>query len=257
MEEKNIPQIPADFYQEQLILPLMCAIDGDNKEEFNGIIHKDFILTHPSGRYAVCGHKISTRDSLFSGRKFCLQPAGMGTGHIGKGYCKYHDIGFSNIKTGKYSKFLKEDLLQKVEEFRDDPQILSLNEEIYLMRGILAELLTISQDLKDLWLVNQQKLTIEGVSKENLEEFKAAADSFKKKYIHMLSDIQDSIEKLSKIIETKNKLENGEKYTIHIDQVNVIISQITNIIQKYVISPETLFKIGKDLQNIKIPTIEN
>lgn len=141
-ENRDLKEIPADLYQIEL------PFSTESSEVEKGIMHKDFVLTHPAGKYPVCGHKIRGNDEAMAGRSFCLIPSGSGTIHLGIGYCSKHDTSLSNIKSGRYSKYLTGVLSDRLETFMEDPEILSLNEEISLMRAVLSELLSIKESIE-------------------------------------------------------------------------------------------------------------
>ncbi len=72
----------------------------------------------------------------------CQQPAGWGTEHVGEGRCKLHGGNAGRPPThGRYSVRAKEALQDKVEAFRQDPQIGTLWDELALQRAILQNYL--------------------------------------------------------------------------------------------------------------------
>jgi hypothetical protein len=233
-EETNIPTIPyTEVNGKQLeLLP---------KELREGKMHKDFVLTHPTGGYPVCGAQTKNDATKEKGHYYCLMVAGFGTDHVGLGCCKYHGGSGGKKVTGKYSKYLKADKLQKKhEDFMYDPKILSLNEEIAILRTLLTELLAMKYDLEKKWK-NEKKYTED----ERKKFFKGYGATFNK--------IESLVSDISRIVETKNKIENGEKHTVRVEVLHFVTVQIIQVIKKYVDNPEVLKQIGYELKNLRLP----
>jgi len=147
----------------------------------------------------------------------CKQPAGFGTDHIGVGMCKYHG-GATPLKHGRYSKYTKGTLTTKFDEFMNDPQLCDLHDEIAGMRAMIASYIE---------------------KKETVDD----------KDVAIMVALIDGVRKL---IETKNKVEVGEKLTIDVRGVNFIVQQIIEIINRNVQDARIREKIANDIKAIKV-----
>ena len=256
-EVEPIAEIPSDVFEKQLVLTFT---EEDNKQMVG--IHDKFVLTHPKSKERVCGHLISGNTAAMAGRTFCLRKAGAGTEHPGEGYCSYHGK-VSIIKSGgsgRYSKYLKGVLSDRLENFMQDPEILSLNDEIALLRAVLSELISMKETIEQQMIDVRKSYDIEialVATPADLSKLQAERDEKTRKLIREYRDlieaIQSGIERIAKIVETKNKIENGEKYTISIEMIKIVVIQILHIVKKYIKDPETLFQLGKDLSNLRLP----
>lgn len=233
-DEKEIQKVPYDVLnQNQLdLLP---------PELLEGKIHEDFIVTHPQLGYVVCGHKTRNSETHENGHYYCLRSAGWGTDHPGKGFCKLHGgTGANKTAGGRYSKYIQTTpLQQKHIELMRDPEILNLSEEIAVLRTVLTELL----ELKD-------KLVKE-MADANADP--AARLLAEKKFFGTLSFMQDNIDKITRVVETKNRIENGEKHVIRVELIQLVLVQITGIIKKYITDKEVLKHIASDLKTLQLP----
>ena len=67
--------------------------------------------------------------------KYCTRKALRSTGR-----CKLHGgVNYVTIKSGKYSKYFKENVKEKYEYFRRDPHILEIKDEIAILRSLVVE----------------------------------------------------------------------------------------------------------------------
>ena len=266
MEERNfkfepeavpVVEIPSDVFEKQLVLTFT---EEDNKQMVG--LHDKFVLTHPKTKERVCGHLITGNTAAMAGRTFCLRKAGAGTEHPGEGFCSYH--GPTSLinpgGSGRYSKYLKGVLSDRLENFMQDPQILSLNDEIALLRAVLSELISMKETIEQQMIDVRKSYDMEialVATPADLSKLQAERDDKTRKLIREYRDlieaIQSGIERIAKIVETKNKIENGEKYTISIEMIKIVVIQILHIVKKYIKDPETLFQLGKDLGHLRLP----
>lgn len=93
-----------------------------------------------NGRKSGYGGRVPKAEpGPWEGEGYCGQWAGWGTDHPGEGRCKYHD---GRPPThGRYSRYLKTQLGDMVEQFREDPDPLDLTEEVHLARALLRRAL--------------------------------------------------------------------------------------------------------------------
>lgn len=233
-KEKDIPKVEYTEFNNENQLELLP------KEIKEGRIHSDFLVVHPTGKYPVCGAPTKNETTKEKGHYYCLMIAGFGTDHVGKGFCKYHGGSGGKKITGKYSKYLKTEKLQKKHaDFMYDGKILSLNEEIAVLRALLTEYLTAKQEFEK---KSKDKKLDEKIRKEYL-----------KSYVSSFSRIESLITDITRVVEAKNKIENGEKHTIRVEVLHFVTVQIIQVIKKYVSDPDTLKKIGSELQNLQLP----
>lgn len=232
-KEDRIKTIAYNTINKQLALGLPPEIS-------EGKIHKDFIILHPRGQYPVCGHLTRNDVSKEAGHFYCMLNAGWGTDHVGVGFCRIHGgKGAPKTQSGRYSKYIKtQNLVKKHEEFMFDPQLLDLREEIAVLRSILVEILEVKESSQE--IAQKKDIKIE------------AKLSAERTYNRSLGKIENIIEKIARIVETKNRIENGEKHTIKIEVLHLVIVQVIGTIKKYISDPEILKHIGHDLQNLNL-----
>ena len=213
-----------------------------------GKIHQDFVIVHPTGKYPVCGHLTRNEVTRESGHQYCLRPAGWGTDHQGRGFCKLHGgTGAPKTARGRYSKYLQFDkMVERHEKFMYDPEILSLNEEIAVLRSMLVELLESKDEI-----MYQCK---EFESKETTDkDIVRQHEDLQRRYRGMFTKIQQLISRITTVIETKNKIENGEKHTIRVEMLYLVIVQIQEVLKAHITDPKLLKDIGEDLKKLKLP----
>ena len=147
------------------------------------------------------------------GYKLCKRP---GLQPIGR--CKFHGgaslIGENapRYEHGKYSKFKKK-ILQRIEEYKKDPNLRDLTNELAILKGLLEAAMHKEEDL------------------------------LKPKTLKMLSFI---IGDISKTADTMKKINEG--YTLNIKSVNTVIVKIVNIIQNRVTDAKIRRQIAEDIR---------
>lgn len=206
-----------------------------------GRIHTEFVIIHPQMGYTVCGHRTRNSETHENGHYYCLRPAGWGTDHSGKGFCKLHGgTGTKKTAGGKYSKYIKtKALAQKHLELMRDPEILNLSEEIAVLRTVLTEILEFKEKiLKEIRASKNSPLDL---------------DNAEKKYFGSLNFLQDTVEKISRVVESKNRIEHGEKHVIKIEMIQVVLVQVVNILKKYVTDRNILSNVALELKSLHLP----
>lgn len=75
------------------------------------------------------------------GLDFCSLQAGLGTSHLGKESCKYHER-MPPMKHGRYATITKNRIIDAMEQYRNDPDALNLIPELAMLRGSLEVFLS-------------------------------------------------------------------------------------------------------------------
>lgn len=161
--------------------------------------------------YEICGAKAKSTGKL------CQKPAGWGTDHPGVGKCKLHG-GATPIKHGLYSQYTNHRLAAVIDKLSEDEELLNLRKTIAMQQALIIDILN-------------------KVESGDLE--------LNPKLSSTLCSIGD---KLGKNIERRQKVEEGEKYILQIEQVQNIVNQIVIIIQEEVKDPRIIESIGTKLE---------
>jgi len=162
--------------------------------------------------YEICGAKTRAGTP-------CKKPAGWGTNHKGIGKCKLHG-GATPIKHGLYSKYTNHRLGDMIDKLSGDDELLNLRKTIALQQSLIIDILNKVED-ESLTLTPRLSKT--------------------------LSDIGD---KLGKNIERRQKVEEGEKYILQIEEVQNVVNQVVVIVQEEVKDPAVIDKVGTRLKEL-------
>jgi len=135
----------------------------------------------------------------------------------GKDVCRMHG-GSTPIKHGLYSKYAGSRLRAQIEQAKNDPELLSLREELALSKALISGFLEQLGDDGEFSNIDRQ---------------------------HMLTLI-DNVRKVS---ESLTRIEQGMNMFIDARQFVVLIEQIVSIVRRYA-DDETAVKIAKHLQRI-------
>jgi len=150
----------------------------------------------------------------------CKRPAGWGTDHPGVGRCKLHG-GATPVKHGLYSKYTEHRLASMIDKLSNDEQLLDLRKTIALQQSIIISILN---KLKDGELDFNQSLA------------------------NTLNNLAD---KLGRNIERRQKIEEGEKYILQIEEVQNIVNQVVVIVKEEIHDKRKIEKIAKRLKEVK------
>ena len=120
------------------------------------------------------------------------------------------------IKHGHYSKHFKEDVLQKIEDFKSDPDMEKLDFEIAYLKSLLPR--------------------IEGMESDDL------AESDK---IVLLEKILSSI---FKNMDSREKIIEARRYSIGVEKLKLLVKYMFEAVRKHVEDPEVLQQIAEDLR---------
>uniref|UniRef100_A0A6M3IR30 Uncharacterized protein n=1 Tax=viral metagenome TaxID=1070528 RepID=A0A6M3IR30_9ZZZZ len=153
--------------------------------------------------------------------KYCRKSAGWGTDHVGSGRCKLHGGCSTGPKSGtlRYSDFVPTDLIEKYEEFalESDKDIKCLNDEIALLRAKIA--------------------VVESKNKD---------EKYDKQILMYM-------EEMRRLVETKQKVEEGIKHKIDISVVHSVVDDVIKIIDRRIEDNELKKAIAVDMRHIHIP----
>ncbi len=119
------------------------------------------------------------------------------------------------IVTGGTSKYMKEEVLKKIEDFKADPDLEKLEFE-------LAYLKTLPSRIEDSQMIESDKIVL-------LEK--------------TLSSIFNNMDKREKIIEAR-------RYSIGVEKLQLLIKYMFSSVKKHVNDPQVLIAIAQDLRNI-------
>ena len=186
-------------------------------------IDRLLIDTQANYDYRLCGFPSLRPDGT---TEICKKSAGMGTDHKGFGYCKFHGgAGARKTAGGLYSKYMamKPDVLARYQEFINDEDIKSINGEIGLIRSKIAE-----------WIDKSSRVTKEGEDAGIREGIDLA--------IIRLADTA------SRLAERKVRMEEGQKFTLSVENVRNVVLQIIGIITDEVKDPTLRKRILERLQ---------
>ena len=128
--------------------------------------------------------------------KRCAMQAGWGTPHFGEGRCRKHGGHGAPIIHGRYSKFkgISKPLYDAYEEMLNDPDYKSLKDEVAKARAHMMLMET-----------NEGRF-------ETTESFYKACN--------------DILNTIAKLAVTAHKIEEGETYTVNVQQMSYIISAL-------------------------------
>jgi len=164
-----------------------------------------------------CNGKLHRQDG------YCQRPAGWGTPHAGSGRCKLHGGCCTGRGSGqlRYSDFLPTTLIEKYEEFASetDVDMKSLNAEIAMIRAKIANL------------------------SNTTTGFNIATND---------SKILQFTELLRRLVETKQKVEEGIKSKVSIEVAIKVVDNFISIVEKRVQDAETKRLIADDMRRLDL-----
>ncbi|MFW5987868.1 MAG: hypothetical protein ACOCQA_00345 [bacterium] len=164
--------------------------------------------------YKICGAKTKG-----SGEP-CQKPAGWGTDHVGVGKCKLHG-GASPIKHGFYSKYTNHRLAETIDELSENEDLLNLRKTIAMQQALILDLL----------------------------------DKIEEKELNLNADLAETLnkiaDKLGRNIERRQKIEEGEKYILQVEEVQRLVQQVTVIIREEIEDPKIISRISERLEGVR------
>ena len=171
--------------------------------------------------------------------KYCKNSA------LDNGRCRLHGKGGAPIKHGMYSNHLSEIYSDRYEEFRNDPNILELKDEIALMRVSMVHI----HDIIDMLHKRRKKKD-------------AISDNVLEKEIEYMERFSDVIEKIGRMVEKARKAGEG---LLNIESLHQCMTQIAYLININIgMCPhchKSLDNMKKDLfetfnKEITVPAVE-
>jgi len=173
--------------------------------------------------------------------KPCRLQAGHGTDHFGQGNCKYHGgAGQSiNMKHGRYSGLLTDELGTLVDHFSSDNDPLNLEPDIALMRGLLEK-----------WVSDYDKW-YEIISAWHESNAEGNIGAYKPPNILAITEGNVLLAALAKMVGTEYKRrQNTAVSQIHLFR---IVNEIGAVIGKHVTDEDTLKAIREEMLTIRFP----
>jgi hypothetical protein len=146
------------------------------------------------------------------GDGYCKRSAGAGTTHKGEGRCKHHDG--RPVEHGYYSKYLEDSIGDRLDQLAENESILELRKTIAAQQQVLMRLL------------------------EQLEE-----DDPDPRLMELLNTVSEGIGRNRKRL---HSIEEGQEYTIHIEQVQHVITKVVDVVSEEV-DPDTAGQVGERL----------
>lgn len=173
-----------------------------------------------------------------------------------KDFCKHHGgkalVGPDSptFKTGLWSNQRKRfstvapELLDRIEQFREDPELLSLRDDTAYITAVLdirAEAAShgISKELYD-DLRDQYNVCKISPEEAFSKEFKKLGSMIANGIDAMRAsdDVIDLIKKRADVIEIEQRMAHAKSYTLEVDQAYSLIMQVLDVVKKTVRDPE-------------------
>lgn len=119
------------------------------------------------------------------------------------------------VKSGHYSRHFKEEVLEMIEDFRNDPDMDKVDLEVAYLKSLLPR-----------------------IEKGDIDE---------EDKIRLLEKVLTST---IKNMETREKIIEARRYSIGVEKVEMLVKFVFASVQKHVDDPEVLAKIGNELKSI-------
>jgi hypothetical protein len=183
-------------------------------------------------------------------------------------FCKFHGgknptgIDSPEFRTGLWSNNRKRfstvapELLEKIDQFRNDPELYSLRDDTAYITAIL--------DLR-------AEAASHGVSLDLYEQLKdqysvckmAPPEAFDKEFknlgrlitsgidaIKASDDVIDLIKKRSEVIETEQRMMHAKSYTLEVDQAYSLIMQVFGVVKQTIRDPDQIRAIAEGITKL-------
>jgi len=191
-------------------------------------------------------------DTKCNGRKhkikgYCTQPAGWGVPEKTTGRCKLH--GGMTLRGSdhprathlRYSKYAPDKIIEKYEAMMNDPKMLNMREEIALVRARLSELLEGTKEERSdaLWdqLNDEMGKMRRARGRGDIAGLTTAVTNIERviergfNAREAWAEIGDQMDRLSRIVTLERRHIVAMKYLMTVEDVGVLFTQITQIIQ--------------------------
>jgi hypothetical protein len=186
----------------------------------------------------------------------CHQPA------MDNGRCRLHGgltprgMVSPNFKTGRYSKYLPEGLMNAYQSTIDDPELLSVRQDIHLLDTLIASKLPLLENNESAATWKRVDELIRAVRKaykkeqygdleDALDEMEGIADQ-KRLFYATEQEIQSQLEQRRKLVETENKTLFNKERALTAEQAMLLMSALLDSVRRNVSDTSTLSAIQAD-----------
>lgn len=169
----------------------------------------------------------------------CMMTAGHGTDHLGVGRCNDHSV----IDVTPTDTFNIPSIKERMWQFQNDKEIMSLDREIALLRAWL-------ETIGKLIDIAHSELSQPGLnSAEGLARLSLSIPD-------LTNQLNQTTRNLGRLVMQKHEIEVGRKLVIDIRSVSYIFRTVGSIIDTNVIDADVRAKILKGLAEISLPIAE-
>lgn len=209
----------------------------------------------------ICGAKLRNKDAYckkaaLKGTTRCRQHGGLSPS--GMQHWRLRD----GVSSGRYSKALPRDMLEKYTEARTDPELLSLRDELALTDTRLAHLLEnldtgvqaqAWREMHALWrqFLRAQQAKDTGTMRLVLnrlgERIEASAQEE-----NTWREINECVERRRKLVETEQRRLVNMSQVLTYERAAVLFGYITGVIQRHVTDRDTLAAISAEFRAISL-----
>ncbi len=212
-------------------------------------------------------------DKLCNGRKkgkraYCKRPAGWGTQHPREGRCKLHGgnnvrgVAHVRFKSGKYSKSLASSLLQKYEDARSDPTLLSLQEEIAVCD---ARIKTLFEALRSLPSGKQSETTVTALRRKITAAKNAVGKGLSgAEFLAILTQLEPMIadianerqiwkeigywmDRRQRLVDSENKRMIKSETMVSASEISLLVGGILSVLRENIKDQKTMHAIGRGI----------
>lgn len=176
----------------------------------------------------------------------CLNPRGMGTDHPGEGPCMYHDNStlvkqVSRSSKDRYSRKVARSALEMYMEMLNDPEILSIDAEIAMLRSTMGDLEQMIDEIRE---DGDGRLLPKG-------EFRN--DHAHKAVLSLMDKKVDLAKSIAIMVERKKKMEEGRM--VSYKEVEQVLAQVAFIIKNKCEGCNNLPRIAEEFAQIDITKV--
>ena len=175
-------------------------------------------------------------------------------------YCERHTSGRKNIVHGKYSRFIPRTLGDTFDIFYSQANVQDLSEEMAILRTVLGKYLEVIQvdgynrdqkdyakDLKKIKSILKSKTY---TPKERYERIKKFCLRHELANSDVLYELRQTIEGIGKTAERMNRIESSDKFTMNLQGIRLLITNIGYILNKYISDKDIIVGIRNELLQI-------
>ena len=203
-------------------------------------------------------------------RRYCSRTAGWGTSHKGEGRCKTHGgasvrgLSHPSLKSGIYSKYMQVNLLARYQESLNDPELLTIRNEV---ASCEAHIKGLFEALRDLPSGKRNETSAVRLAK-SVRNAKAAvakgldSDGFLavlNQFEHLLAEINDEqdiwtnlgewMDRKQRLVESENKRMLQSETMVSAAEISTLIGGILSVLRENIKERKTLAAIGRGLSH--------